>query len=66
MRARRLRQARGAAPPASRNAMGHRFHSGVSAPTIEILDPGAAAPLINPDATATLVADGFGTYDQPL
>jgi hypothetical protein len=42
--------------------MGHRFHSGVSSPTVQILDPAAADDLIDPEATATLVADGFGTY----
>ena len=40
--------------------MGHRFHSGVSSPTVEILDPVMASDLIDPSASATLVANGFG------
>ena len=36
-----------------RTDMGHRFHSGVALPTVEIVDPIAAADLIDPDAAAT-------------
>ena len=40
--------------------MGHTFHSEVPSPTVQVLDAAAAASLIDPDATASLVADGFG------
>ena len=41
-------------------AMGHTFHSEVGAPTVRVLDAAAAKALLDSDASATLVGEGYG------
>ena len=45
--------------------MGHTFHAGVAAPEIQLVDPSAAS-LIDPEASATLVGEGFGFTEGPV
>ena len=45
--------------------MGHTFHAGVAAPEIQLTNP-AAASLIDPEASATLVGEGFGFTEGPV
>ena len=45
--------------------MGHTFHAGVAAPEVQLADP-AAASLIDPEASATLVGEGFGFTEGPV